>query len=182
MNGKLVKTALIALGCSVALVGCGTYNHQASSDQKSASQVASVSSHQSKRVSKRSAKNQSQQPQQVQQLVSSTYHFKFDNSELSSSAKAELDQFAHYLSQNPSSKVHVEGYTDKKGKDSYNLALGMRRAQSVANYLQQQGVKESQIETRSFGAEKPADMGESTDSLARNRRAVVYFEVDSDVV
>lgn len=177
--GKLAKSALIALGCSVALVGCGTYNHHASADQKRASQVAAMSAEATKGFVDSASVVPSKQ---VQQLVSSTYHFKFDNSELSDSAKAELDQFAQYLSQNPSSKVHVEGYTDPKGKAAYNLALGMRRAQSVAQYLQQQGVKSSQIETRSFGAEKPVDMGASSESLAANRRAVVYFEVESEIV
>ena len=169
-NGKLVKTALVAIGCSMALVGCGTYNHSASN------QVAAAAPAQAQRVAKNALNDEKQQ---IQQLVSSTYHFKFDNSELSEGAKAELDQFAQYLSQNQDAKIHVEGYTDIKGKPTYNVALGMRRAQSVAEYLKQNGVKETQIETRSFGAEKPVEMGSTTDALARNRRAVVYFEVDS---
>lgn len=200
-NGNLVKTAIIALGCSFALVGCGTYNHQASAPNKSAVEVASASSHQSKRMQKdqeiarvASATMQSEKQQtnsasakpatsahQVHQLVSSTYHFKFDNAELNDTAKAELDQFASYLSKNPAAKVHIEGYADQKGKPSYNLALGMRRAESIASYLKQQGVSSSQIETRSFGSEKPAVAGSDNEDLAQNRRAVVYFEVESEM-
>lgn len=174
-NVKLVKAAVVALSCTFGLVGCGTYNHDVRHNAKPVKQAA---------VKGQSAARQmavADQSPVVKQLVSSTYNFKFDNSELSPNAKVELDQFAQYLSNNPEAKVHVEGYTDARGKSEYNLALGMRRADSVAKYLKENGVRESQIEIRSFGSERLADMSDSSEAHAANRRAVVYFEVENEV-
>ncbi len=166
-NGKLVKAAVVALGCTFGLVGCGTYNyslqHQAKSSVEQNQQIAA------------------QEQEIVKQLVSSTYNFKFDNSALTEDAKSELSQFAEYLAQNSESKVHVEGYADARGKSEYNIGLGMRRAESVATYLKDNGVQDSQIEVRSFGSERLADMSDSAEANAANRRAVVYFEVESEI-
>tara|TARA_R110002110_G_scaffold166602_2_gene367319 strand:- start:76849 stop:77364 length:516 start_codon:yes stop_codon:yes gene_type:complete len=169
-NGKLVKAAVVALSCTFGLVGCGTYNYtggfqrQAKSSVEPTQQVAA------------------QEQEVVKQLVSSTYNFKFDNAALNEDAKSELNQFAQYLAKNGEAKVHVEGYADARGKPEYNVALGMRRAESVAKFLKENGVQESQIETRSFGSERLADMSDSAEANAANRRAVVYFEVESEIV
>lgn len=203
-NGTLVKAAIVALGCSFALVGCGTYNHQASFDQNQA-KVASAESKadvkaenvavnkafdKQKDLNKKDIKNKKDKQEQQasnkqdkneQKIVSSTYHFKHDSAALNENAKSELDQFAQYLSKNPSAKINVEGYTDEKGKADYNLALGMRRAEAIASYLKEQGVKESQIKMKSYGEKKPADVKASGDAFAHNRRAVVYFETEEGV-
>ncbi|MCS5708781.1 OmpA family protein [Candidatus Berkiella cookevillensis] len=188
-NGTLVKAAIVALSCSFALVGCGTYNHnyQASFDHNHTNQVAFVNANvdaETLAVNKASdeAKNaQENQDKNQQHIVSSTYHFKHDSAALNEHAKTELDQFAQYLAKNPSAKINVEGYTDPKGKAEYNLALGMRRAEAVAEYLRTQGVKESQIKVKSYGEEKLVNTKSSPDALAQNRRAVVSFETDEGI-
>jgi len=167
-NGKLVKAAVVALGCTFGLVGCGTYNHNFQRHAKSS-------------VVEQNQQVAAQEQEVVKQLVSSTYNFKFDNSALTEDAKSELSQFAQYLAQNSEAKVHVEGYADARGKPEYNIGLGMRRAESVAKYLKENGVQDSQIEVRSFGSERLADMGDSAEANAANRRAVVYFEVESEI-
>ncbi|MGE4349237.1 MAG: OmpA family protein [Candidatus Berkiella sp.] len=180
-NRTLVKAASLALACSFALVGCGTYNHQASLEHNHAHQVAFVNANvdtDALAVNKASDEAKNTQDKEQQHVVSSTYHFKHDSAVLNENAKTELDQFAQYLAENPSAKINVDGYTDPKGKSEYNLALGMRRAEAVAGYLREQGVKDSQIKVKSYGEENLVNKSLSDGALAQNRRAVVYFETN----
>lgn len=185
MNNKtLVKVAIVALSCSFALVGCGTYNHQASLEHNHANQVAFVNPNidtEVLAVNKALNEVKKTQDKDQQYVVSTTYHFKHDSAALNENAKTELDQFAQYLAKNPSAKINVEGYTDQKGKAEYNLALGMRRAEAVAGYLKEQGVKESQIKVKSYGEENPVNTSLNDGALAQNRRAVVSFEADEGI-
>jgi len=67
--------------------------------------------------------------------------------------------------------VVVEGHTDERGTEEYNLALGERRANSVKQYLVNAGVPASRIDTVSFGESKPAVQGHDEAAWKWNRRA-----------
>ena len=117
-------------------------------------------------------------------LIASTYHFDFDNASLSDESKQELEEFAKYLAENVDTTVKVEGYTDAKGKPEYNLALGHKRAEAIASFLEQHGVKKENITIHSYGAERPVEIAQTDDiaidSDALNRRVELSFEVDSN--
>jgi len=72
---------------------------------------------------------------------------------------------------NPDAKILVEGHTDERGTNEYNLALGDRRANAVKDYLVSLGVSSSRIETISYGEEKPLCMGSDEECWQKNRRA-----------
>ena len=72
--------------------------------------------------------------------------------------------------------VVVEGNTDYRGTQEYNLALGERRAGSARNYLIELGVPESRIRTISYGEERPLMSGASESDYALNRRADFVLE------
>ena len=86
-----------------------------------------------------------------------------------------LAAHAAYLSKNVDMKVTVEGHADERGTPEYNIALGERRAQAVAKYLQALGVQADQISIVSYGEEKPLLLGQSEDVYAKNRRAVLVY-------
>src|SRR5690606_32545913 len=67
-------------------------------------------------------------------------YFDFDQSELTEQARATLDAKIPILTANPSIRLRITGHTDERGSDEYNLALGQRRAASVARYLAQFGI------------------------------------------
>ena len=71
--------------------------------------------------------------------------------------------------------VRIEGNTDERGGAEYNLALGQRRADAVARALRIFGVRDSQMETVSWGKEKPVAQGHDEASWAQNRRADVVY-------
>jgi len=72
-------------------------------------------------------------------------------------------------------KIAVQGNCDDRGSREYNLALGQRRADSVKRAMVLLGVGDKQIETVSFGAEKPVAFGQDEESWAKNRRADIVY-------
>lgn len=109
-------------------------------------------------------------------LAKRTVHFEFDSSTVLSEDKPILDAHAHFLAEHRELKVLLEGNTDSRGSREYNIALGERRADSVANYLKLQGVNANQIRTISYGKEKPVALGDSEDAYRQNRRVDIVYE------
>lgn len=97
-------------------------------------------------------------------------YFDFDQSSIRSDQIPSMEHNGSYLKSNPSRSVLVEGNTDDRGTNEYNLALGERRAVSARNYLVEFGIEESRIRTVSYGEERPLFMGQSEDEFAHNRR------------
>ncbi len=108
--------------------------------------------------------------------MNAIYHFAFDDATLSDQDKPTLDEFAAFLAQNPTVKAHVDGFTDYQGPHDYNLALGLRRAEAVAQYLQEKGVDVARIDIQSYGPDKALDNSKTLAANAKNRRAVIYVE------
>ncbi|MDN3609631.1 peptidoglycan-associated lipoprotein Pal [Vibrio ostreicida] len=106
---------------------------------------------------------------------SQTIYFAFDNATIAGDYEKMLAAHAAYLSKSPAMKVTVEGHADERGTPEYNIALGERRAQAVAKYLQALGVQASQISIVSYGEEKPLLLGQSKEVYAKNRRAVLVY-------
>ncbi|MFZ4761823.1 MAG: peptidoglycan-associated lipoprotein Pal [Alphaproteobacteria bacterium] len=111
-------------------------------------------------------------PQQELQQVGDRVLFGYDQSDLSTEARAILDRQIEWLKRYPSLTITVEGHCDERGTREYNLALGDRRATSVRNYLVASGVEASRIQTISYGKERPAASGNDEASWAQNRRGV----------
>ena len=104
-----------------------------------------------------------------------TIYFAFENATIAGDYEEMLAAHAAYLSKNVDMKVTVEGHADERGTPEYNIALGERRAQAVAKYLQALGVQADQISIVSYGEEKPLLLGQSEEVYAKNRRAVLVY-------
>ncbi|MGH9339289.1 MAG: peptidoglycan-associated lipoprotein Pal [Acidobacteriota bacterium] len=101
--------------------------------------------------------------------------FAYDKAELTAEARRTLEQNAQTFRRFPGARIIVEGHCDERGTEEYNLALGDRRAQATRNYLVQLGVDGAQLETISFGEERPFALGQDEAAYAQNRRA--HFSV-----
>ena len=75
----------------------------------------------------------------------------------------------------PNITVRIEGHCDERGTTDYNLALGLRRAETVKRYLVSQGVPPSRITTTSYGEEKPLVSGSNESAWSQNRRAEIII-------
>lgn len=101
-----------------------------------------------------------------------TVYFDFDKSDLRKDSRDVLSKNAEaLLKQVADAKIQIAGHCDERGSDEYNLALGERRAKSVAKYLITLGVKADRTSTISYGKEKPAVQGSDEAAWSKNRRA-----------
>ena len=82
-----------------------------------------------------------------------------------------LKAVSSYLITHNKMHIFVEGHADQRGGEAYNLSLGSRRANSIRNFLIQQGVNPEQIYTISYGKEKPVNLSNTPESWSQNRRA-----------
>jgi len=102
--------------------------------------------------------------------VGRVVYFDFDSFAIKPEYQGLITQQARYLQSHSPSHVTLEGSTDERGSREYNLALGQKRAEAVQRVLVLQGATQNQIESVSFGAEKPADPGHDEMAYAKNRR------------
>lgn len=103
-------------------------------------------------------------------------YFDYDRADLHEQGYMIVQAHADYLRSNPNAHIRVEGHTDESGSREYNIGLGERRADTVANALVSQGVSRHQISTVSYGKEKPDVEGHTAECHSLNRRAVIVYE------
>ena len=97
-------------------------------------------------------------------------YFEYDQSSIKGDQIPIMEFNGNYLRNNSSGRVLVEGNTDDRGTNEYNLALGERRANAAKKYLIQYGIEASRIRTVSYGEERPLFTGTGEDDYAHNRR------------
>ncbi|MEO6975866.1 MAG: peptidoglycan-associated lipoprotein Pal [Gallionella sp.] len=109
-------------------------------------------------------------------LAKRSVYFPFDVSAVQEADKPVVMAHAKYLSEHADRKVRVEGNADERGSNEYNLALGQRRAESVKKMLVLGGAKASQIETVSYGEEKPVCTEHNEACWSQNRRSDIKYQ------
>ena len=97
-------------------------------------------------------------------------YFGFDSTVVPAGELGKIDAVAQHLASNAGRVVVVEGNCDERGSHEYNMSLGENRAIIIRNYLVQSGISSDRIQTRSYGAEKPAVEGHDESAYALNRR------------
>ncbi|HKL48309.1 MAG TPA: peptidoglycan-associated lipoprotein Pal [Desulfuromonadales bacterium] len=97
-------------------------------------------------------------------------HFDFDRYTLSTEARQKLENNAKFLRANPQAEVQIQGHTDERGSDSYNLALGEKRARAAHDYLVSLGISPARLSIISYGEERPMVPESNEEAWARNRR------------
>ncbi len=108
-------------------------------------------------------------------LSSLVVYFDFDQSDIQAEFNELLAAHGDYLASNSDVRVRLEGHADETGSREYNIGLGERRAQAVRRVLLLQGVASEQLNTVSFGEERPAAFGSDDDSYALNRRVELAY-------
>jgi outer membrane protein OmpA-like peptidoglycan-associated protein len=110
-------------------------------------------------------------------VVLKNIFFDFNKATLRNESKAELNRLVRILDDNNTMKIEIGGHTDDKGSDAYNENLSKNRAESVVNYLINQGVDTSRLTFIGYGESTPIDTNETKEGRQENRR--VEFEVIS---
>jgi peptidoglycan-associated lipoprotein len=102
-------------------------------------------------------------------------YFDYDQFVIKDEYKATVELHAKYLQANRTLRVTLQGNTDERGTREYNIALGQKRADAVKKLMVLLGASEAQIETVSFGKEKPRRDGHDESSWAENRRVDIVY-------
>lgn len=104
-------------------------------------------------------------------LLSERVFFAYDRSDISAEAAQTLQAKLPILRDNPGIRLRIEGHADERGSIEYNLALGLRRAQAVRDYLAGYGIEGTRLTIESFGEDRPLDPSTTERAYAQNRRA-----------
>lgn len=163
-NNVFIKLGMAAL-LSVMMVACSSTD----TEEGPATTANPNAGAQSQGANNSGALTAEEQRRQ-QALRKTVFYFEFDKSDLSQEDRDALVYHAEQLKANPNMRIRLEGHADERGTREYNLALGERRAQAVERYLQVQGVSAGQMETVSYGEERPVQTGTNEAAYSANRR------------
>lgn len=165
--GKDTKGTLIGAGIGAALGGIGGSQIGAYMDRQEQSLRSAIASSDAASISR------------SQNVLTATFKantfFDFDSATLKAGAYTELDRVTRVLREYPQTRIRVEGHTDSKGSDEYNMQLSQRRAQAVTNAMIQRGVDPIRMESIGFGESQPISSND-----AENRRVnIVIIPIQS---
>ena len=107
---------------------------------------------------------------QSQGLLGDVY-FDYDRSALRDPERDRIARNADFLKSQPRFLLTIEGHSDERGTNEYNLALGERRANSVKDYLVSLGIAADRLRTISYGEERPVCTESEESCWQQNRRA-----------
>ena len=108
--------------------------------------------------------------------------FGYDRSDLNPSSQDNLDKLVNVLKEYPDTNIEVQGHTDSKGSEDYNMGLSERRANAVSNYLINRGVAGSRVVTKGYGESAPVADNTSDDRRAQNRRVTFLITANKKMV
>jgi peptidoglycan-associated lipoprotein len=165
----------LLVGFAAFLVACGTkvpLTEPARVEDRAPQAVTTPTTNANTNISARDVKAVEVASPVVSSL-SNVLYFDFDSYVIKSEAQNLLEAHAKRLAVNRSVKVSLAGHTDDLGGREYNLALGQKRADAVKKALTILGVTDAQMESVSYGKEKPANPGADDAARAQNRRVEV---------
>lgn len=107
-----------------------------------------------------------------------TIRFAVDEAVILPESFAMLDETARVLQEYPEIReLRIEGHSDERGPDTYNLDLSTRRARSVLDYLVSKGVDPERLSSEGFGETRPVDLGHTEAAWSKNRRTDFFVDV-----
>jgi peptidoglycan-associated lipoprotein len=166
--------ALVMAGCSSVPTDAGTTDSTASTAAPSTPEPAAEAAPASTQTPAAAA---TATPEEVSIAnVAKVIYFDYDRSVIKPEFRAVVEAHARYLQADRSRQVTIAGHADERGGTEYNIALGQRRADALSRMLVLLGVDPSQIETISYGEEKPAVRGHDESAWSKNRRDEIIYK------
>lgn len=118
-------------------------------------------------------------PAKTPSVYTAEVRFAFDKHALDAQAKRDIEQLVQRVGASMSSaEIIVEGYTDSRGSDAYNIKLSQRRATAVRDYLISKGASSALVSVSGKGEASPADSNATEAGRSRNRRTTVQVTSD----
>lgn len=164
---------LLALTAALTLAACSTTKPEEEQVDTSAQDAAAQA--EAEALARQRAAEEAERQRIAALLDNSVIYFDFDDDSIRSEYVEVLEAHAKYA-QSSGKNVTLEGHADERGTPEYNLALGERRAKSVAQLMRTYGVSDSKIEVISFGEESPANPGHNEAAWQENRRVEIKYQ------
>ena len=112
-------------------------------------------------------------------LLSKRIYFKSSSDQLKVESYQPLNEIADVMTDYPDSRFKIEGHTDSRGNDNYNLQLSKKRSKSVYNYLTKKNISSDRLSSRGYGETRPIATNETEQGRQKNRRVEINF-IDPD--
>ena len=179
---QLLRATAVGAGIAIALAGCSSVNldEQKPAPIVDASSTATPPPDPNARavvpVDAQSSRGLDPFTDPNNPLSKKSVYFDFDSFVVKSEYQPVVEAHGKYLASTKNRRIAVEGHTDERGGREYNLALGQKRAEAVKQRLMLLGATDAQIETVSFGKEKPRAVGSNEEAWAQNRRADIVYK------
>lgn len=118
-------------------------------------------------------------PGELKVTVKNDVLFDYNSAGLRSASRAALRDMADVFDKYPRTTILVQGHTDSTGSASYNQLLSERRADSVANYLENLGVRGARIDAEGFGESSPRATNGTASGRQLNRRVELHIRANA---
>ncbi len=166
---RSIKLLMTALAVTALVAGCSSNKKKA---EEEAARLAAEEAERARleEAARKKAEEDAAAAEKAKcDNADTVFYFDFDQSLLRAESRAALLVQAECLKKYGSS-IRLEGHADERGSREYNMALGERRANAVADFLKLNGISGSDIETVSYGEERPAEVGSYESAWSKNRR------------
>ncbi len=114
--------------------------------------------------------------QAKRKIASERIYFDFDKSDIKPEFRSVLLGIADLMKEFSDLRIRIEGHCDERGTSAYNLGLGERRCNSAKTFMMDAGVAGHRIDTKSWGEERPVEMGHNEAAWSKNRRDEFIIE------
>ncbi|WP_018624407.1 peptidoglycan-associated lipoprotein Pal [Kangiella aquimarina] len=165
---------LLALTAALSLAACSTTQPEEEQVDTTAQEDAAAQA-EAEALARQRAAEEAERQRIAALLENNVVYFDFDDDSIRSEYVELLEAHAKYI-QSSGKSVVLEGHADERGTPEYNLALGERRAKSVAQLMRTYGVSDSSIEVISFGEEAPANPAHNEEAWQENRRVEIKYQ------
>lgn len=108
-------------------------------------------------------------------------YFATDKSDINAKSQASLNKLSQIFKEYPNTNILLEGHTDNTGRAEYNMGLSQRRANSVRDYLVNQGISPSRFTVKWYGETQPKYDNSTADGRSKNRRVEVAIMANQEM-
>lgn len=116
-------------------------------------------------------------PPKSKPVILRNVFFETASADLKTTSQNELNRLKNLLNEHPNIRIQINGHTDNVGSETKNLTLSENRAKAVLNYLVQQGISPTRMQTKGYGETQAIDTNDTPEGRANNRRtAFVIIE------
>ena len=180
MNWAMTRNVLLGLA-ALALTACSDLNTKDANGAKtedhgvSGSEMSDIDRAKARGLGAEGGAGAAELNDPNSPLATRVIYFDYDSANIRADFQNVVQAHAQYLSKNASTSITLEGHTDERGSREYNLALGERRAQAVRKQLVLLGASAQQIQTVSYGEERPVSDGHDEQAYGLNRRVEIKY-------